>query len=102
MKKLSEIVDFINTGGNYLELGKQYYFCYAMIDLAEQGFISSEDCNMLQVHIRESIGGHAYLATYLALEGLATVGVDYLSDEYKLPAHAHWKALADKLRAEGK
>ena len=102
MKKLSEIVDFINTGGRYLVLGQQDYFCYVLMDLRCEGLISIEDCDDLLDLIRESIDYKAYLQTYLVLKGVIPYGLGYLSGEYKAAAHAHWATLADKLRAEGK
>lgn len=51
-------------------------------------------------YIYPSIAEKAFLRVYLYNKGIISDNVRYESDEYREAAHAHWRALIEKIKSE--
>ena len=50
--------------------------------------------------IKQSIAPNAFLKSHLADNGIIGSRTEYDSLEYKIAAHAHWRALIEKIKSE--
>ncbi|UOL48847.1 hypothetical protein [Pseudomonas phage Astolliot] len=79
------------------------WFCVIVgkeLDKAGHPQANSSLADEVFAKIKQSIWPSAFLKSHLGYTGVIGCSVEYEDPEYKTAAHAHWRALIEKIRSE--